>query len=61
MFVITNLETQTVSHHLIHVDDIDTIADVETDLDYIYGKIDEWFGIQRCSPQILLGVERRLT
>jgi hypothetical protein len=61
MFVITNLETQTVSHHLIHVDDIDTIADVEADVDYIYGKINDQFGIQTCSPQIMLGVERRLT
>ena len=41
--------------------DIDTIADVEADVDYIYGKINDWFGIQTCSPQIMLGVERRLT
>ena len=61
MFVITNTSSKTVSHHLIHVDDIDTISDNNEDVDYIYGQIHKRFGISRCDPGIMLGVERRLT
>ena len=43
------------------VDDIDTISDNNEDVDYIYGQIHKQFGIPRCDPTIMLGVERRLT
>ena len=52
--------SKTVSHHLIHVDDIDTTSDNNEDVDYIYGQIHKRFGIPRCDPAIMLGVERRL-
>ena len=61
MFVITNTERKTVSHHLIHVDDIDTIADTNEDVEHIYGQLHQRFGLTRCKPEVMLGVERRMT
>ena len=60
MFATTNTSSKTANHHL-HVDDIDTISDYNEDVDYIYGRIHKRFGISRCDPAIMLGVERRLT
>ena len=61
MFIIDNITNGTTSHLLIHVDDIDIVADDEHDVEFILKKMDEEWGITICDPDMLLGVERKLT
>ena len=61
MFVITNTEQQTVSHHLTHVDDIETIAENDADVEHIYDRLHQRFDLTRCNPEVMLGVERRMS
>ena len=45
MFIIENITNGTVSHLLIHVDDIDIFADDEHDVEFILKKMDKEWGI----------------
>ena len=61
LFVITNTVTGAVTHLLIHVDDIDCIADDDADAQYIFGQMHLEWGIKMTDPDMMLGIQRRLT
>lgn len=61
MFIFTNVTNETVTHILIHVDDMDVVADSELDVEYIFEAMDAEWGITICDPNMLLGVERKMT
>jgi hypothetical protein len=61
MFIITNTDTDAVTHLLIHVDDIDAICDDSDDVIYIFGQLASKFGIKECDPDIMLGIQRKMS
>ena len=61
MYMITNLKTGSVTHMLVHVDDIDLITDSDDDVAIIFDLIDRKFGLVAGDPDVLLGVHRKLT
>ena len=61
MFIITNTDTDAVTHLLIHVDDIDAICDDSDDVVYIFGQLARKFGIKECDPDIMLGIQLKMS
>ena len=60
MFIITRVDTSTVTHLLIHVDDIDAISDSADDVNAIFAEFHARFGITTCDPDVMLGMRREL-
>ena len=56
MFIITNTDTDAVTHLLIHA-----ICDDWADVVYIFGQLAGKFGIKECNSDIMLGIQRKMS
>ena len=61
MFIITNTDTNTKTHMLVHVDDMDVIADADADVKIIFEAMNDEWGLTISDPDMMLGVQRTVT
>ena len=61
MYIITNIVTGAITHMLVHVDDVDVIADSDDDVAVLFAAIDSEFGLVYGNPDVMLGVHRQMS